>query len=121
MVTDSAPISSEVLFNNMTWTSFRTPILAPGSHRLFVEYEYKGVDNFNVPLALDFLLIQNLTFPSFTPSARLSKGAIAGIVIGSVVGLAFIIFFFIWTVRFIKGTQRAVGPEPVKKTVESEI
>ena len=93
-------------------------MLAPGSHRLFVEYEYKAFDDFNVPLALNFLLIQNLTFPSFTPSSRLSKGAIAGIVVGSVVGLAFIIFFLF---RPIKGTQRAAGTEPVKKTVKSKI
>jgi hypothetical protein len=68
----------------------------PGLHRLFIEY---GVDNFvngSAPLILDYFIIQNQTIPPFTPSppthAQLSTGAIAGVVIGSFLSLALIIF-----------------------------
>lgn len=108
--------------------SFQTGVLSPGSHRLLVEY---GVDNFvngSAPLVLDYFVIQNLTIPSPTPSppnttntqspiviqtitpivyrAGLSQGAIAGVIIGSLVGLAFIIFGLI---RFIKGKKAAAS------------
>ena len=104
--------------------SFQTPVMSPGSHHLLVEY---GVDNFvdgSAPLVLDYFIIQNLTSPPFTTSPpnttsplnttstrRLSKGAIAGVVIGSLVGLALIIFSLI---RFIKGKKSAasLGREP---------
>jgi hypothetical protein len=45
----------------------------------------------------------------------LSEGTIAGVVIGSIVGLALIIFILIWTIRFIKGERAAasLGKEPV--------
>jgi len=92
--------------------SFQTPQLSPGSHRLFVEY---GADNSNdsAPLVLDYFIIQNLTIPSFTPSAPnttsttsqivhhagLSEQAIVGIVIGSLVGLVLVI---LGLARFIK-------------------
>ena len=124
------------------WASFQSPILSPGSHSLFVEYYGdNGIDDLNgsVPLILDYFIVQNLTIPPFIPSppqittsttqsptatqsptitqifdrAGLSEGAIAGVVIGSVVGLALIIFILIWTIRFMKGPQEAEGPEPV--------
>ena len=67
------------------WAYFQTPILSPGSHRLFVEYGDNGVESLSgsVPLTLDYLVIKNLTIPSFAPipsSTGLSKGAIAGVV-----------------------------------------
>jgi len=80
--------------------SFQSPVLSPVSHRLLVEYR---VDNLNgsAPLVLDYFIIRNLTSPPFTTSppnttslsnttstTRLSKGAIAGVVIGALVGLA---------------------------------
>jgi len=104
--------------------SFKTGFLTPGSHRLFVEY---GVDNFvegSAPLVLDYFIIQNQTQPSFTPTPsnttstqsptitpidyreRLSERAIAGAVIGSLVGLALIIFSLI---RFIKRKNAAAS------------
>ena len=89
--------------------SFQTGILSPGPHHLFVEY---GVDNFvkgSAPLILDYFIIQNKTLPSVppnTPIAGLSIGAIAGVVIGSLVGLALIIFGLI---RFIKGKKAAAS------------
>ena len=109
--------------------SFQSPILSPGSHRLLVKY---GVDNLNgsAPLVLDYFIIQNQTIPSFTPSppntqstqsptvtqsptitpivyrAGLSQGAIAGVVIGSLVGLAFITFGLI---RFIRRKKAAAS------------
>ena len=119
--------------------AFQSPLLSPGEHRLFVQY---GVDNLNnsLPLNLDSFIIQNLTLPSFTQSppnttsiqsptittiiqnptitqifyrAGLSEGVIAGVVIGTLGGLALIIFILIWAIRFIKGRKKAVGPEPV--------
>jgi len=96
--------------------AFKTPILPPGSHRLFVEY---GDDNLigNVPLLLDYFVIENRTNPPFTltPSnttstTRLSKGAIAGAVIGSLMGLALIIFSLIWAIRFIKMKKKRPQP-----------
>ena len=96
--------------------SFRSPVLSPGSHRLFVKY---GVDSLNgsAPLFLDYFIIQNQTIPSVTQSplntststqiptvikgptiapnfyhTGLSEGAIAGVVIGSLLSLALIIF-----------------------------
>ena len=105
--------------------SFQTGILSPGPHHLFVEY---GVDNFvkgSAPLILDYFIIQNQTLPSVpqnttSPQAQiptttstpivyhpgLSQGAIAGVVIGSLVGLALIIFGLI---RFIKGKKAAAS------------
>ena len=106
---------------NFNLVSFKSPILSPGSHHLFVKY---GVDNLNgsAPLFLDYFIIQNQTIPSVTQStststqiptvtqgptiapnfyhAGSSEGEIAGVVIGSLVGLALIIFGLIW---FIKG------------------
>ena len=86
--------------------SFQTPKLSPGSHRLFVEYGANNPDN-AAPLRLDKLVIQNLTYPSSTPSpttasGKLSAGALSGVVIGSLVGSALIIFGLIWVIRFIK-------------------
>jgi hypothetical protein len=109
--------------------SFGSPILSPGSHRLFVEY---GVENLNgsAPLLLDYFIIQNVTGPLFatnppnttttgtqspTHRAGLSKGTIAGVVIGSAVGLAIIIFSLIWTIRFIK-REKAALRQPVPYT-----
>ena len=102
------------------WTYFQAPIFSPGSHRLYVECGANGVDNLNgsVPsLALDYLVVQNLTIPSFAPippSTGLSKGAIAGVVIGSLLGFALIMFtliyLFIWTVRYIKKPKMTAGP-----------
>jgi len=103
--------------------SFQTPVLSPGSHHLLVEY---GVDNFvngSAPLVLDYFVIRNLTSPPFTlcptnvnatRTTRLSKGAIAGAVIGSLVGLALIIFSLIWAIRFIKVKKVAasLGRQP---------
>ena len=81
--------------------------------------------NMKMPLVLEFLLIQNLTLPSFTPSPtiiQLSKRAIAGVVIGSLVGLAFIIFEPFGS---SKGLKEPRGWSPYRtwltKTVESEI
>jgi len=122
--------------------SFKTPVLSPGSHHLFVKY---GVDNLNrsAPLFLDYFLIQNLTIPPFTPSplnttgttstqsptvtqnshrAGLSQGTIAGIIIGSAVGLAFIIFSLIWTIRFTKRGKAATSlRQPVPYTAYRDI
>jgi hypothetical protein len=36
---------------------------------------------------------------------------IAGVIIGSMGGLALIIFILIWTIQFIKGPKKAAGPE----------
>ena len=108
--------------------SFDSPVLSPGSHRLFVKY---GVDNLDgsAPLILDYFVIQNVTGPLFTtnppnttsrPNTRrpvfyragLSKWTIAGVVIGSAVGLALIIFSLIWTIRFIKIAASLRQPVP---------
>ena len=108
--------------------SFDSPVLSPGLHRLFVKY---GVDNLDgsAPLILDYFIIQNVTGPLFTTSpsnttsrpntpgpvfyrAGLSKGTIAGVVIGSAVGLALIIFSLIWTIRFIKIAASLRQPVP---------
>ena len=79
----------------------------PGSHRLFVEY-YRDNDNSNssVPLVLDSFVVQNRTIPSIPLNS--AGGAIAGLVIGSVVGLALIMFILI---RFIKWPEKATEPE----------
>lgn len=82
--------------------SFQTPTLSPGPHRLFVQYSQDNLSSGTIaPLVLDYLIIQNLTIPPFnttsSPHARLSKGAIAGIVIGSLVG-ALIVIILIWVV-----------------------
>jgi hypothetical protein len=119
--------SSTVQQYNMV--SFQTGVLPPGPHHLFVEY---GVDNFvndSAPLVLDYFIIQNQTIPSFTltPSAPnttstqsptvtqtitpivyragLSQGAIAGVVIGSLVGLAVLALIIFGLIRFIKGKK----------------
>ena len=104
------------------WAYFQIQILSPGSHRLYVECGATGVDNLNgsVPsLALDYLVVQNLTIPSFAPippSTGLSKGTFAGVVIasGSLLGFALIMFTliysFIWTVRYIKKPKMTAGP-----------
>ena len=109
--------------------SFGSPILSPGSHRLFVEY---GVDNLNgsAPLLLDYFIIQNVTGPLFTTrppyttcppntttikstqSPTITPGTIAGVVIGSAVGLALFIFSLIWTIRFIKTAISLRQPVP---------
>ena len=95
-------------FNNIIWSPSRVRFWPPVSHRLLVEY---GVDNLNgsAPLVLDYFIIRNLTSPPFTTNppnttslsntTRLSKGAITGVVIGSLIGLALIMFSLI---RFIK-------------------
>ena len=116
--------------------SFKTGLLSPGPHHLFVEY---GIDNFvegSAPLILDYFIIQNQTLPSVTSSppntispqsptitpnttslqsptispivyrAGLSQGAVAGAVIGPLVGLSLIIFCLI---RFKKGKRAAAS------------
>ena len=118
-------ISNETLHQHYNLVSFETGRLLPGPHTLFVQYN--GVPNtgtaedpIHAPLILDYFLIQNQTFPSVTSSppnttspgpqsptitpivAGLSQGAIAGVAIGSFVGLALIIFGLI---RFIKGKK----------------
>ncbi|KIM42024.1 hypothetical protein M413DRAFT_27552 [Hebeloma cylindrosporum] len=94
--------------------SFQTPILPPGPHRLFVQY---GNDSSGTaPLILDHLVIQNFTRPpSTSPShARLPKGAIAGIVIGTLIGFAIIVVGLIRVIRSRKVTaassQRYTAP-----------
>ena len=52
--------------------SFQTPILSPGSHRLFVQYGANNPDN-AAPLRLDKFVIQNLTFPSLSKLVTLSS------------------------------------------------
>ena len=92
--------SSTVQLYNLE--SFQTGPLSPGQHHLFVEY---GVDNFvegSAPLVLGYFIIQNQTFPSVT----LSKGGIAGVVVGSMVGLALIIFGLI---RYFKRKRSAAS------------
>ena len=95
------------------WISFQTPILSPGSHRLFVEYNGDN-DNLNnsVPLVLGGFIVQNRTIPPNPPnppnSVGLSGGAIAGVVVGSVVGLV-LIFTLIW---FIRRPEKVTRPEP---------
>jgi len=120
--------------------SFQTPNLPPGPHRLFVEY---GINNLNgsAPLLLDYFMIQNVTGPLFTTSppntttttttqsptitpifhrAGLSNGRIAGVVIGSAVGLALIISSLVWTIRFIKREKAAQG-QPIPYTTYRNI
>ena len=93
--------------------SFQTPDLFPGPHHLFVKYA-GGSDN-AAPLILDHLVIQSSTIPSSTSSSRrtLSKGAIAGIVISSLVGLAIIFILVRWAMKrkspLAPGSQRRPG------------
>ena len=114
----AAPVNLDQAYNLV---SFQTGLLSPGPHHLFVEY---GVDNFvegSAPLILDYFIIQNQTLPSVPPNTTspqsptttpivqppgLSQGAIAGVVIGSLVGLALIVFGLI---RFIKGKKAAAS------------
>jgi hypothetical protein len=102
--------------NNSTdqWAYFQSLISSPGPHRLLVEYNGPG-DN-GVPLILDHFIVQNITIPPpSTPNTvngtRLSGGTIAGVVIGSLVGLALIIFILIW---FIKGRRKAAAGLPLE-------
>lgn len=101
--------------------SFRSPVLSPGPHRLFVQYSG------GTQLILDYFLIQNLTIPSFPTiptsstsstiptsstinspvSLKLSAGALSGIVIGSLVGGALVVLGLIWVIRFIKRKSAA--------------
>ena len=122
--------------------SFQSPILSPGSHRLFVQYGANNPDD-AARLRLDNLVILNLTSPSSTPSSttststttpgstpsptttstttprstttstpspkiipvrgrKLSAGALAGVVIGSLVGGILIMFGLMRVIRFIK-------------------
>ena len=126
----AAPVNLDQAYNLV---SFQTGLLSPGPHHLDVGY---GLDNFvegSAPLILDYFIIQNQTLPSVpqnttspqaqiptSPQAQiptttstpivyhpgLSQGAIAGVVIGSLVGLALIIFGLI---RFIKGKKAAAS------------
>ena len=91
--------------------SFQSGLLSPGPHHLFVEY---GVNNFvegSAPLILDYFIIQNQTLPSVTSSPRLSHGAIAGVVIGSLVGLALIILGLIQFFKRKKKTPASLVQE----------
>ena len=90
--------------------SFQTPmLLPPQSHRLVVQY--RG-NNGTAPLILDHLVIQNLTIPPYIPPPyhpkRLSKGAIAGIVIGSSIGLFLILALicFTWFTKETRGKRK---------------
>jgi hypothetical protein len=88
-------------------TSFQTPALSPGPHRLFAQYSSSAT----APLVLDHLIIQTPPLISSSQShARLSKGAIAGIVIGSLVGVL-IAIILIWVVRKRKSAA-AQRPPP---------
>ena len=84
--------------------SFQTGLLSPGSHHLFVQYAFDNLvlEQGSAPLVLDYFIIQNQT----SPSRPLSQGGIAGVVIGSLVGLALIVFGLI---RFIKGKKAAAS------------
>jgi len=99
--------------------AFQSPVLSPGLHRLFVQYNGGNPDG-STPLILDYFLVQNLTIPSFTPSpsptitktdspvsGKLSAGALSGIVIGSLVGGALIVLGLIWVIRFTKQKSAA--------------
>ena len=98
--------------------AFQSPVLSPGLHRLFVQYD--GGNSDATPLILEYFLIQNLTVPSFTPSpsptitktdppvrGKLSAGALSGIVIGSLVGGVLIVLVLIWVIRFTKRKSAA--------------
>ena len=120
--------------------SFQSPILSPGSHRLFVQYGANNPDN-AAPLRLDRFIIQNLTTPSFTASptttsistpshtiipvsSKLSAGALSGVVIGSLVGGGLIIFGLILAIQFIKqklATMDSLGKAiPFVKTYDDD-
>ena len=104
--------------SNTPYTSFQTPILSPGLHRLVVEYVGVQVETGSpAPLILDYLLVQNLTIPSSSPgavnSAGFSKGTIAGVAIGSAVGLTLIIFLLIWIIRPLIKLESSEWSEPV--------
>lgn len=102
--------ASTSVFDFYDQISFQTPILLPPqSHRLVVQYE--GNDE-SAPLILDRLVIQNLTIPPYIPppyhAKRLSKGSIAGIVIGSVIGLLLILalIYFTWFTKEMRGKRK---------------
>ena len=89
--------------------SFQTGLLSPGSHHLFVQYAFDNLvlEQGSAPLVLDYFIIQNQT----SPSRPLSQGGIAGVVIGSLVGLAIIIYICIifGPIWFIKGKKAAAS------------
>ena len=144
-IDEGTPVPFQVLGQNSTVqvynvVSFQSPILKPGPHHLIVKY---GVNNSegSAPLNLDCLIIQNLTIPLITQSpnttstqiptistiptiakhrAGLSEGTIAGVVIGSLGGLALIIFILMWILRFIKGPKRAMALQPVSHKAYAE-
>lgn len=108
--------------NSVEWVSFQSPILSPGPHRLFVEY-YGDNDSSNcsVPLVLEGFVVQNLTIPPTSPNrhgAEFSKGAIAGVVVGSVFLVLAIAGIFMF--RFIKLPKKAAGPKSVQVYTELE-
>jgi hypothetical protein len=121
---------------NYGLVSFQTPTLPSGPHHLYVQY---GPSNdTTAPLVLDYLVIQNLTIPTFTPPppsstsstsstspasaasaqaptgtqthshARLSKGAVAGIVIGSLIAA---IILFIFVIKYNKRKKASTQPQ----------
>ena len=101
--------------------SFQTPVLSRGLHHLFVQY---GVNNPNgsAPLRLDHLVIHNYTILPFTPkhTKHISTGELSGIIIGSLVGAALIIFGLIWVIRFFKRKWAADGQPALYQGVNDD-
>jgi hypothetical protein len=79
-------------------------VLPSQQHSLVVQY---NGNNETAPLILDNLVIedQDLTLLPYIPPKKLSKGAIAGIVIGSVIGLFFIIAL-IYFAKEMRGNRK---------------
>ena len=121
------PVIAQDTVQQYNLVSFQTGPLTPGPHHLFVEYGVDNFVKGSAPLILDYFIIQNQTFPPVTTSppsttspsppmttspqsptitpivdsnrAGLSQGATAGAVIGSLAGLALIIFCLIWCIK----------------------